>query len=77
MKKKMIVKLCEWKTLGSEARETTPCRVRNIHDVGFIDPHIVNGYTLQHHPTDVEEDLWQFLTKQELKSDILCPYNFG
>jgi hypothetical protein len=53
------------------------CRVRNILDVGFIDPHIVNGYVLEHHPADVEEDLWQFLTKQELKSDILFPYHFG
>jgi hypothetical protein len=53
------------------------CEVRNIHDVGFIDPHIVNGYVLEHHPADVEEDLWQFLTKQELKSDILFPYHFG
>nr|XP_051196359.1 uncharacterized protein LOC127309616 [Lolium perenne] len=53
------------------------CRVRSIHDVGFIDPHIVNGYTLKHHPADVEKDLWRFLDKQELKSDILFPYHFG
>ena len=53
------------------------CRVRNIHDVGFIDPHIVNGYVLEKHLADVEEDLWRFLTKQELKSDILFPYHFG
>ena len=52
------------------------CRVRNIHDVGFIDPHIVNGHVLERYPGDVEADLWQFLTKQELKSDILFPYHF-
>ncbi|KAK1686630.1 hypothetical protein QYE76_047478 [Lolium multiflorum] len=52
-------------------------RIRNIHDVGFIDPQIVNSYVLEDHPDDVEEDLWRFLSKQELKSDILFPYHFG
>ncbi|KAK1696855.1 hypothetical protein QYE76_013552 [Lolium multiflorum] len=52
-------------------------QIRNIHDVGFIDPYIVNSYVLEHHPADVEEDLWRFLRKQELKSDILFPYHFG
>ncbi|XP_071685150.1 uncharacterized protein [Lolium perenne] len=52
-------------------------RIRNIHDVGFIDPQIVNSYVLEHHPADVEDDLWRFIRKQELKSDILFPYHFG
>lgn len=52
-------------------------RIRNIHDVGFIDPHIVNGYVLEKHPQDVEKDLYKFLTKQQLKSHILFPYHFG
>nr|XP_051202844.1 uncharacterized protein LOC127316464 [Lolium perenne] len=52
-------------------------RIRNIHDVGFIDPQIVNGYVLKQHPADVEEDLYQFLKKQQLKSQILFPYHFG
>ena len=50
---------------------------KNIHDVGFIDPHIINGHVLQNHPQDVESDLYMFLKKQELKSDILFPYHFG
>jgi hypothetical protein len=33
------------------------CRIRNINDVGFIDPQIVNGYVLEKHPADVEQDL--------------------
>jgi hypothetical protein len=53
------------------------CQKRNIHDVGFIDPHIVNEYVLERHPRDVEQDLWDFLRKQQLKSQILFPYNFG
>nr|XP_051190047.1 uncharacterized protein LOC127303345 [Lolium perenne] len=53
------------------------CMIRNIHDVGFIDPHIVNSYVLQHFPADMEADLWMFLSSQELKSDILFPYHFG
>jgi hypothetical protein len=53
------------------------CRIRNIHDVGFIDPYIVNGYVLEKHPRDVEEDLFDFLRKQQLKSDILFPCHFG
>ncbi|KAK1677071.1 hypothetical protein QYE76_037919 [Lolium multiflorum] len=52
-------------------------RIRNIHDVGFIDPHIVNSYVLEHHPADVEDDLWRFIRKQQQKSDILFPYHFG
>nr|XP_051197409.1 uncharacterized protein LOC127310811 [Lolium perenne] len=52
-------------------------RIRNIHDVGFIDPQIVNSYVLEHHPADVEDDLWRFIRKQKLKSDILFPYHFG
>ncbi|KAK1629274.1 hypothetical protein QYE76_003589 [Lolium multiflorum] len=53
------------------------CIIRNIHDVGFIDPHIVNSYVLQHFPADMEADLWMFFSRQELKSDILFPYHFG
>ncbi|XP_051184074.2 uncharacterized protein [Lolium perenne] len=52
-------------------------RIRNIHDVGFIDPHIVNSHVLEHHPADVEDDLWRFIRKQQQKSDILFPYHFG
>ena len=53
------------------------CKKRNIHDVVFIDPHIVNGHVLEKHPEDVEKDLYKFLTKQQLKSHILFPYDFG
>ena len=53
------------------------CKIMNIHDVGFIDPHVINGYVLKQHPKDVESDLYMFLTKQQLKSHILFPYVFG
>ena len=53
------------------------CRKKNILDVGFIDSHIINGYVLEKYPKDVEKDLYEFLTKQELKSEILFPYHFG
>nr|XP_051210356.1 uncharacterized protein LOC127327617 isoform X2 [Lolium perenne] len=53
------------------------CKKRNIHDVGFIDPHIVNGYVLERYPQDVERDLYKFLKEQQLKSQILFPYHFG
>jgi hypothetical protein len=52
------------------------CKRRNILDVGFIDPHIINGYVLEKYPQDVEKDMYEFLTKQELKSEILFPYHF-
>ena len=35
------------------------CRVRNIHDVGFIDPHIVNGHVLERYPADVEASSYE------------------
>jgi hypothetical protein len=39
------------------------CKERNILDVGFIDPHIINGHVLANHPQDVESDLYMFLKK--------------
>jgi hypothetical protein len=53
------------------------CKIKNILDVGFIDPHIINGYVLERYPKDVEKDLYKFLTEQELKSQILFHYHFG
>ena len=50
---------------------------KNIYDVGFIDPHIINVYVLERYPKDVEKNLYKFLTKQQLKSQILFPYHFG
>jgi hypothetical protein len=47
-----------------------------MYDVGFIDPYIVNEIVLQRHPKDVENDIYTFLTEQNLRSDILFPYNF-
>ena len=44
--------------------------------VGFIDPYIVNEYTLHEHPDDMEHDLFTFLTKHNLKREILFSYNF-
>ena len=53
------------------------CKIGNMHDVGFIDPRIVNLYVLEKHPQDVEKDLYKFLAKQQLKSHILFPCHFG
>jgi hypothetical protein len=53
------------------------CKKKNIFDVGFIDPHIINGHMLANHPQDVESDMYMFLKNQELKSEILFPYHFG
>jgi hypothetical protein len=52
------------------------CKQSGMFDVGFIDPYIVNEITLQHHPKDVENDLYTFCTEQNLRSEILFPYNF-
>ena len=46
------------------------------YDVGFMDPYIVNKYTLKNHPKDVEEDLCRFLTENNFVKEILFPYNF-
>jgi hypothetical protein len=53
------------------------CKRRNIYDVGFVNPHIINGYVLEKYPKDVEKDLYDFVRKQKLKSEILFPYHFG
>ena len=53
------------------------CDQKSIGAVGFIDPHIVNGHNLKEHPLDVENDLYMFLKKQEGRTEILFPYNFG
>jgi hypothetical protein len=52
------------------------CKQRGMFDIGFIDPFIVNEMTLQHHLKDVENAIYTFLTEQNLRSDILFPYNF-
>jgi hypothetical protein len=49
---------------------------KNIHDVGFVDPYIINEKILQDHPKDVENDLFTFFTKLSLKREIIFPYNF-
>jgi hypothetical protein len=50
---------------------------REIYDVGFVDPYIVNEIMLQNHPKDVEHDMYTFFTEQSLKREILFPYNFS
>jgi hypothetical protein len=53
------------------------CKQKAIYDVGFIDPYIINERMLQHHPRDVENDLFRFFSRQSLKREILFPYNFN
>jgi hypothetical protein len=43
------------------------CKRRGMYDVGFTDLYIVNKIVLQHHPKDVEHDLYTFLTEQSLR----------
>ena len=52
------------------------CKRARRYDVGFIDPYIINEYTLKNHPKDVEEDLSRFLTEHNFVKEILFPYNF-
>jgi hypothetical protein len=52
------------------------CKQKEIHDVGFVDPYIINEKMLQGHPKDVENDPFTFFTKKSLKREILFPYNF-
>ena len=52
------------------------CTRRRIFHIGFIDPYIVNDYTLEHHPQDVENDLYTFLIKQNECRSILFPLRF-
>ena len=52
------------------------CKRSRRYDVGFIDPYIINEYTLKNHPKDVEEDLCRFLTEHNFVKEILFPYNF-
>jgi hypothetical protein len=52
------------------------CKQRGMFDVGVIDPYIVNEITLQRHPKDIENDMYTFLSKQNIRSEILFPYNF-
>jgi hypothetical protein len=40
------------------------CNNKEIYDVGFVDPYIVNE-----NPKDVEHDLFTFFTEQSLKKE--------
>ena len=52
------------------------CKRSRLFEIGFVDPYIVNSYTLLNHPRDVEDDLTTFLIKQNFCTEILFPYNF-
>ena len=52
------------------------CKTSRVYEVGFVDPYIVNEYTLHNHPRDVEHDLTTFLIKQNFCTEILFPYKF-
>jgi hypothetical protein len=52
------------------------CKQRGMFDVGLIEPYIVKEIMLQRYPKDVENDMYTFLTEQNLRSEILFPYNF-
>ena len=39
------------------------CKRNNVHDIGFIDPYIVNEHTLHKHLKDMEHDLYTFLVE--------------
>jgi hypothetical protein len=43
------------------------CKQKGIHDIGFVDPYIINEKMLQGHPKDMENDMFTFFTKQSLK----------
>ncbi|KAK1610666.1 hypothetical protein QYE76_034339 [Lolium multiflorum] len=49
---------------------------RNIHDVGFIDPHIVNGYVLERFPRDVEKDLKYSRIDETNARGLIFPRSF-
>ena len=53
------------------------CKRKGIFDTGFVDPNRVNEPMLENHLEDTERNLLMFLVKQEHKSKILFPYNFG
>jgi hypothetical protein len=47
-----------------------------IYDIGFIDPYVVNEYSLHRHAKETEDILVWALRRQETKREILFPYNF-
>jgi hypothetical protein len=42
------------------------CKQKNIHDVGLVDPYIINEKMLQGHPKDVENDLFTFFLPRKV-----------
>ena len=53
------------------------CKRGQIYDLGFIDPNTVHEVTVKEHAKDTEDYLLRFLKKQQTKTEILFPYNFG
>jgi len=52
------------------------CKRGQIYDLGFIDPNTIHEYTVQNFPKDTEIYLLRFLTKQQIRAEILFTYNF-
>ena len=53
------------------------CRRGQIYDIGFIDPNVVNEKVLVDHYQDTENNLVNAFLFNEIKREILFPYNFG
>jgi len=52
------------------------CKNKNIFDIGFVDPQVINEEMLIKHRADTEYNLLLFLRKLNTKTEILFPYNF-
>jgi len=52
------------------------CKRGHIYDIGFIDPYFVNEETLRRNYNDTEDAVVRALRFNEIKREILFPYNF-
>ena len=49
---------------------------REIYDIGFIDPYYIHEETVQKFADETQNNLVKALRFNEIKREILFPYNF-
>ena len=57
-------------------KKVIECGKGGVYDIGFVDPNRVHCVSVRDKPAETEDILLKSLWKQQLKREILLPYNF-
>lgn len=55
--------------------EQQVCQRKGYRHIGFMDPYVINEYTVQTKPKMTTRNIWTFLEKHKSCEFLLFPYN--